>query len=121
MPDWIDSLDDEERKEWDRFVEHFRRDALEKIAGSSATISIVPSGDDLDVKFALELGAAIMLDKPILAIARSEEDVPAKLRQVVDEVIVTGDENEEDFFETQLGRKKIAEAIDTFFKNLETN
>jgi hypothetical protein len=120
MADWLDSLSDEDRQEWDRFVEHFRRDTLEKIAGSRATISIVPAGGELDVKFAVELGASIMLNKPIMAIAHSEDDVPEKLRKVVDEVFVLGPgEKPDEFFETLIGKMRVASAIDRFFKSLD--
>lgn len=49
MGDWLDDLDAEQRREWDRFVDHFRRDALEKIDGSAFVASIAPR-DGFDVK-----------------------------------------------------------------------
>ena len=84
---WLDDLSPEARSEWDDFVEHFRRDAAEKIAGSEGFISIFPSGGKIDVKFAVELGAAIMLDKPILAIVPLGTKIPRKFRLIADEII----------------------------------
>lgn len=103
MSDWVDDLDEDERQGWDEFVNHFRRDALAKMAGSAFVASIVPRGE-FDVKFATELGAAIMLDKPILAIVAPGATVPEKLRLVATEV-VEADLDLED------GREKIGEAI----------
>jgi hypothetical protein len=102
-PDWLESLDPDERAEWDRFVEHFRRDALEKISGSAAFVSIVPAGD-FDVKFATELGAAVILGKPLLAIVTPDTEVSPKFRSVCDEIVVAD-------VDTGLGREKIAAAI----------
>lgn len=111
MADWLDNLEGDERHDWDRFVEHFRRDTLEKISGSAATISIVPRRGGFDVKFAVELGASIMLDKPILAIAQNGADVPLKLRTICDVVVIADIDTEE-------GRNAIARAIDDLMKGL---
>lgn len=104
MTDWIDELTPDEREGWDSFVEHFRREAVEKIAGSGAMISLVPS-DGFDVKFAAELGAAIMLDKPIIAVAMPGAVVPSKLREIADEVVVSDIDTEE-------GRSELTRALD---------
>ena len=103
MSDWVDSLDDEQRREWDAFVEHVRKDAVTKIADSAFVISLVP--DHVDVKFAVELGLAIMLDKPIIAVTMPGADVPPKLRQIADEVIAVDIDIEE-------GRRRLAAVID---------
>lgn len=86
MSGWLDTLSPGERTEWDAFVEHFRRDTLEKLAGSALVMSLIPK-TGFDVKFAVELGAAIMLDKPILAVVPAGQRIPAKLRQVADEIV----------------------------------
>ena len=104
MPDWVEDLTPSERKEWDRFVEHFRRDALEKMTDSAFVMSIVPTEGGLDVKFAVELGAAIMLNKPIMAIVQPGATVPDKLRLVCEEIVEADLDLEE-------GRKKITAAI----------
>lgn len=96
MADWLDELEPDERSRWDEFVEHFRREAIGKIAGSSAFVSLVPSPEDLDVKFAVELGAAIMLDKPILVLAPPGVRVPDNLRAVASEVVVADVDLESD-------------------------
>lgn len=89
--------------EWHEFVDHVRTDALEKIAGSAAMISLVPSGE-VDVKFAVELGFGIMLDKPLLVVVAPGRELPRKLRRVADEVVVADVDLEE-------GREAISAAV----------
>jgi hypothetical protein len=57
---------------------------------STAQCSIMmPLGDAKgDVKYWVELGASIMMDKPIIAMVESESQVPAKLRMVADEIVI---------------------------------
>jgi hypothetical protein len=114
MPDWLDTLTPVERSEWDRFVDHFRRDTAEKIAGSAAFVSLVPLGETVDVKFAVELGAAIMLDKPILAVIRPGVQVPGKLAAVVDEFVEADLDIEE-------GQRHFAEAVKRFLDSRAEN
>jgi nucleoside 2-deoxyribosyltransferase len=110
MPsDWLDELAPAYRDEWDRFVEHVRRDTLVKMDGSAFVISLLPRGQ-VDIKFAVEFGMAIMLDKPIVAIAMPGSKVPARLRLVVDEII-------EADLDTEDGREKIAAAIERLSKS----
>lgn len=84
---WVDEFDDAQRADWNSFVDHVRRDTVHKIAESAFVMSLVPS-DEPDIKFAVELGLSIMLDKPIVAIAAPGVRVPARLRLVADEVVV---------------------------------
>jgi hypothetical protein len=105
VSDWIDSLTPQERDGWDEFVEHFRRDTLGKMEQSAFVASFVP-GDDFDVKFATELGAAILLDKPLLAVVLPGASVPGKLRRVADRIVEADVDVEE-------GRRKVAAAIET--------
>lgn len=101
--DWLDNLDDEDREVWDEFVDHFRKDALAKMTDSAFIASLVPRGD-FDVKFATELGAAIMLDKPILAIVAPGARVSESLRRVAKEIVEADLDLEE-------GRQQVHEAI----------
>jgi hypothetical protein len=103
MTDWVEEMSEDERREWDAFVHHFRTDTLAKMVESAFVASLVPSGD-FDVKFALETGAAIMLDKPIVAIVQPGGVIPRKLRLVADEVV-------EADIDTEAGRRKVMEAL----------
>lgn len=56
------------------------------INGSAVSVSIVPSGES-DVKFAVELGLSIMLDKPIILAVAPGRSVPEHLARVADEIV----------------------------------
>ena len=70
------------------WAEHVRTSLVPMITESAVTISLVPETTrKVDVKFAVELGLSIMLDKPIIAVVRPGTLVPAKLVMVADEII----------------------------------
>lgn len=110
MTDWLDRLNDDDRREWDAFVERFRHDALQKIDSSAFVMSLVPSSESFDVKFAVELGASIMLDKPLFLVAPEDVRVPDKLAAIADEVVVADVDTEE-------GRQAIASALREWAEN----
>lgn len=75
--------------EWQAYVMHVRTELLPKIEGSAMTVSIVPrKPEEVDVKFAVELGLSIMLDKPIILVVDPTTLLPEHLRRVADEIIV---------------------------------
>lgn len=63
-----------------------RRELLPKLEESGCALMMTPSGPS-DVKFAVELGFSIMLDKPIIAVVSPGTHVPPKLRRVADRII----------------------------------
>lgn len=70
------------------FAERVHNELVPMIKDSSAFISIVPIGPDrVDVKFAVELGVAIMLNKPIIACIQPGTKVPDKLVKVADKIV----------------------------------
>lgn len=75
--------------QWRDYAKRVRTELLPKLKDSAATVSLVPAGET-DVKFAVELGLSIMLDKPIVAVVPPGARVPAKLVAVAD-CIVEGD------------------------------
>lgn len=101
---WIDALTPEERRDWDAFVEHFRRDALKKIGDSDAFVSLVAAGE-FDVQAAAELGTAVLLSKPIIALAMPGRDVPPGLRRIAHRTVFADPDTEE-------GREKILRALE---------
>lgn len=82
MNDWND---DPRFKAW---TERMRDDLLPKIEASAMTVSICPSsGDRVDIRFAIELGLSIMLDKPIVVAVPPGVKVPERLVRVADEIV----------------------------------
>lgn len=71
-----------------RWMEDVRQNMIPSMRDSNVIASIVPPNpEDTDVKFAVELGMSIMMDKPIIAIIRPGTKVPDKLVMVADRIL----------------------------------
>ena len=101
-------LDDPEFHRWAADV---REGMLPKLTSSAYVISLVPQGDS-DVKFAVETGFAIMLDKPIILAITPGQHVPRKLMLVADDVV-------EYDITTEQGRSLGAAALAASMKRLK--
>jgi nucleoside 2-deoxyribosyltransferase len=106
MTDWFEDLTPGERRRWDEFASRTRK-TFRMMDQSAMVMTLVPSGEP-DVKFCVELGMAIMLGKPIVAVAASLADVPARLRRAADEVIICDDPD------TPEGREYMTERLRAF-------
>lgn len=95
-----DPWDDPDAREW---VERVRTTLVPMLDESSISVMLGPHVGDADVKFAVELGRSILLDKPILVVALPGR-VPDKLRMLADE-IVTAD------IGTEAGQRELHSAI----------
>jgi nucleoside 2-deoxyribosyltransferase len=99
--------------EFDAWVKRIRAELVPKIEGSDIFCSITPSSPDkVDVKFAVELGLAIMMDKPIVATMEPGTKVPAKLAAVVDKFV------EMDFDNISDSSRRLAEAAQELSEEL---
>lgn len=74
--------------EWDEFVAHQHKHTVKAMESSAYVMSLIPDKDKVDVKFAVELGMAIMLEKPIIAMVQPGTPVPPGVRKVATAVIV---------------------------------
>lgn len=101
---WEDDLSPASRREWEAFVAYQREHTLKAMDESAFVASLVPSEDEFDVKFALETGMAIMLDKPIIAIVTPGATIPRKLALVADKVLYVD-------MDTEAGRQEVRQAI----------
>jgi hypothetical protein len=68
------------------WAKRVKEELVPKIDSSACTISLVPEGE-VDVKFAVELGLSIMLDKPIIVVVRPGTKVPDKLALVAADIV----------------------------------
>lgn len=102
MSDWEESLTEQERAEWQAIIRHSRENTIKQMDASAFVMTLVP--EEPDIKFMLELGMAIMLDKPIIALATPTSRVPDRLRLIADRVIEVD-------FDTEKGREEVARAI----------
>jgi hypothetical protein len=75
-----------------------------KLMNSRVCVSLAPAVDQLDAKFATELGAMIMLDKPIIVVVRPGLTISKKLELVADKVVHAD-------IATDAGRELLTEAI----------
>lgn len=69
------------------FLERAEREMAPRMEQSAMSLSIVPPGHG-DAKFWVELGAAIMMEKPIILLALAGRPLPQRLQAVADEIIV---------------------------------
>lgn len=79
----VDPWDDPNAKLWAKGV---LAHMAPQLADSACSISIVPD-DEGDVKFWVELGASIMMDKPLIVCVFNDRAVPPKLELVADEIV----------------------------------
>jgi len=98
---WDEDLSPEERWDWDRWVARVREGTVRQMTESAIVASLVPEDGKTDIKFAVELGLAIMMGKPIVAIAIAGRPVPGRLREVADAVIEISD------MDTEAGRDEL--------------
>lgn len=80
-----DPWDDPQARE---FITHVRSELVPMIDQSQFFICLTPSDpDQVDVKFSVELGVSIMLDKPIIAVVSPGSKMPPKLALIADHII----------------------------------
>ena len=108
---WDDSLSAAECAEWDRFIDHVRENTVKAMTDSAFVASLVPSGEP-DIKFAVELGLAIMLGKPLIAIVMPGTKVPAGLRKVADSIVYAD-------LDTEAGQQTVAAEMQKAMARIE--
>jgi hypothetical protein len=89
---------------WQDYVAHVRTELVPKLDSSAYVMTLVPDAADVDVKFAVELGLSIMMDKPIIAVVHTNAKPPERLVRAVD-AIVEGD------ITTEAGREKLMYSV----------
>ena len=93
--------------EWDKFAAYQREYTVKAMEASAYVMSIIPKPGEVDVKFAVELGMAIMLGKPIFAMAQPGTPIPQGLRKAADVVIVAD-------LDTETGRRQATRQLKEF-------
>lgn len=79
-----DPWEDPSTQAW---VRHVIEEMAPKLEDSAFCLSLVPDDREGDVKFWVELGASIMLDKPIVCVVFNDDPVPRLLRRVAEEIV----------------------------------
>ncbi len=83
-------------KAWRDYSARFRRDGLPKIMGSAIFLSIHSDNPAFDVQQATELGAALLLGKPLLLVVPRGRSLPDGLRRAAATVIDDWDPSDHD-------------------------
>ena len=79
---------DKDDRAWTDYSKAFREHGLPKIMSSSVTLSLYTGdGTDFDVKQATELGAMLLLDKPLILLSTPGSVIPSRLARAADYVI----------------------------------
>ena len=73
--------------DWEEYAQHVMEELIPALARSSVMFSIYPSHGTGDVKFWVELGASIMMDKPIIVVAPPAMALPERLKRVADHIL----------------------------------
>lgn len=80
--DWM------EDPEWNAYVTHVRASLIPMLQDSAMTVSLAPADPKgTDIKFAIELGLSIMLNKPIIVIIDPDGELPPMLERIAHAVI----------------------------------
>lgn len=74
-------------KPLDEYFAHFKKNVLPQLKKSGVFLNIAPPNGELDVKQCTELGAAILLGKPLLLVVAKGRTIPAGLRRCAEIVI----------------------------------
>lgn len=90
--------------QWIDYAKHVIDNLAPMIRDSEVTVSLAPKGET-DIKFAVELGLSIMMDKPILVVLQPGAKLPSKLARVADDVI------EVDLDAPTVAARRIREAV----------
>ena len=98
-----------EGEAWDEFVTHVREDSIAKMVDSAIIMHLSPPRPDdvdLDIRYCVELGASLLLDKPIIVIVLPgrEDAVPERLRRAADAVVRVD-------LDTETGREELQAAL----------
>lgn len=78
-----DPWEDPEALAW---MEDVRKNLVPMLDNSAVSVTMAPPADSYDVKFAVELGMSILMDKPLLLVVPKDRPVPPKLRMVADDI-----------------------------------
>lgn len=70
-----------------RWMKRCETELVPMIRGSQMTASILPDEDGVDLKFAIELGLMIMMDKPIVLMVSPGRKVPDHMVRVSDAIV----------------------------------
>lgn len=81
-------------EEWERFADTMRRDLIPKMRESDHIAVLSPINDKFDLVFAVQIGAAILMNKPLVMLVPPGGKPSRKLLLVADKVIEVADDQD---------------------------
>jgi len=86
-PPRADTFDSDEFRHW---ADDMRARLIPKMRGSASVLMIAPKMEEkFDIEFALQIGASILLEKPLILLVDRKRNIPPKLRAIADRIIET--------------------------------
>lgn len=77
-----------------RWADTMRARLIPKMADSAHVLMIAPNmSEQFDIEFALQIGASILLEKPLILLVDKTRTIPPKLRAIADRIIETDLDN----------------------------
>ena len=101
--------------EFRRWADDMRARLIPKMKDSASVLMIAPDmNTSFDIEFALQIGASILLEKPLILLVHQGRTVPPKLLAIADRIIETNlDDLTMDSADIQ---KQLKQAFDDFGK-----
>src|SRR4051794_31604602 len=108
MEDWSK---DPGAQEW---LRHVLDEMVPKLEDSAICLSLAPGGKSVgDAKYWVELGATIMMDKPLIVLVADDRELPEHLVRVADEVVRL-----EHGIDDPRGAKQLMDVVERMTKDL---
>lgn len=103
-------FEDNDYKAW---ADNMRKVLIPQMRDSASVLMIAPRlGGEFDVDFALQIGACIMLEKPVVLVVHTGRQIPPKLFAIADRII------EADLDSTTMNQLDVQEQIRQAFADL---
>ena len=100
-------------RDFDPYLKHFEQEVLPHMMTSNVVVAILTDG--IDSKICLEIGAAVLLDKPLLILTTAATLVPERLRRIADRIMVVGDKGT---WKSEEAHARILQAISEIMQSL---
>lgn len=95
MSDWEQRMTKKQRKAWRQFVQHTREDTVKKMDDSAFVMTLIAGEQSVDIKLAVEIGLAVLMDKPLMVVIHPDAPMNEHLRRVADRIVVCDIDTEE--------------------------
>lgn len=103
--DLTSGLTPKELEELNAYLEHARKEMFPKMKSSAMSVTLLTGGDP-DPKLCLELGAAILYEKPLIFLATEDAVIPDILKRIAHRIIITKEPTSPD------AQRQLTEAIE---------